>query len=187
MTLLQIPLVITNSVSWALNETTCTYACSHIQTCKHKLTYHDEVDTVSTWDLGREVKKGIKSTGKKEMCLKLDTASFLPCTVAYEVHMYINSQDGSSILCSHSVFAHCIERTQRDSSPARTPTEECREHWKDGEMGRYLTFSWGSQRGESSWAGLWLRVQSVDSDETLQNIRRDFDNTISSPPAAAKA
>lgn len=151
-----------------------TFACSHIQTCKHRYTYLPWQSRCGKHLRPRErernkKKKERKSTDIKEMCLKRDTASFLPCTVACVwcacVHQL--SQDGSSILCIHSVFAHCIWRTQRASSPARTPTEECREHRKDEEMGGYLTFSWGSPRGESSWAGLWLRFQSVDSDETL--------------------
>lgn len=173
MTLLQIPLIITNSVSWDLNETTHTHA--HAHTSKHANTY-----THLPWQSrhGKHLrprernKKGEKINWHQRNVLKTLQA-FCPAQSPMRracVHQL--SQDGSSILCNHSVFAHCIWRTQRASSPTRTPTEECREHWKDGEMGGYLTFSWGSQRGESSWAGLWLRFQSVDSDETLQNIWR---------------
>lgn len=149
---------------------------THSNMHTHTYTYHGKVDTESTWDLERrrEMKKGRKSTWHQRNVLKTRHCKLLPCTSRHcGAHVYMNSlRMEAASFCDHSVFAHCFWRTQRASSPTRTPTEECRAHRKDGAMGGYVASSWGSQRGESSWAGLWLCFQSVDSDETLQNIRR---------------
>lgn len=173
VTLLQILLVTTNSVSWDLNETTCTHA--HAHTLKHAKAYiHLPWQSRQGKHLSLErEKKERKSTGINENVLKTwHCKLFALHSRLCGAHVYINFfQDGRSILCNLSVFALCVLRTQRASSPTTTPDEGCREHRKDGEMGGYLTFSWGLQRGESSWVGLWLCFQSMDFDETLLNIR----------------
>lgn len=154
------------------------HAHAHAHTFKRANAYIHvpwQVGMESTWDLekGREIKMERGSTDIKEMCLKLDTASFLPCTVTYAVCMCTSTLSGWT---QHPLQSLCIcslhWRTQRASSPTRATTEEYREHRKDGKMGACLALSWGSQSGESRWAGLWVCFQSVDSDEILQNIRR---------------
>lgn len=188
MTLLQIPLVLTNSVPWDLNETTCTHACSHIQTCIH--TNHDKIDTESTWDPKgeREIKKEEKSTHiffKSKHC-KLFTLHSRWC----DAHVYVNSlrMEAASFAITLKLLT-AFARTQRASSQTRSPTENCREQQKDGEMRGYLILSHGSPRGrvQLSWlmtppsvSGLRWNLKKIFGES------RDF-NTISSPPAAAKA
>lgn len=158
MTLLQNPLVYQQCFLRSHAHTRM-LTHSNMQTQTETHTYHDKVDKESAWDLERRrvIKKG-ESTDIKEMCLKIDTASFLSCTVTNVVHMCTSTLSGwkQHPLQSLCILLTAVKRTQRATSPARTQTEECREHRKDGEMGRYLTFSWGSQRRESRWAGLWL-------------------------------
>lgn len=110
------------------------------------------------------------------MCLKLDTASFFALhSCLWGAHQL--SQDESSILCYHSVFAHCIERTQRASSPARTPTEECREHQKDGEM-EDTSHSPEDHRGESPAE---LACDSMFSQWTLMKPYRILGEILTTP------
>lgn len=131
--------------------------------------YH--VDTESTWDLERErgiSKRREKPTDVKQMCWKLDTASFSPYTVANAVHMCTSTLSGCGRhpLQSQSIRSLQLKRTERATSPASIPSEDCREHSKDGEMRRRLTFSWGSRRGQLNWlvtllsvSGLWWNLK----------------------------
>lgn len=167
MTLLQIPLIDTNSVSWDLYETTCTH--THAHTFKHKYTYLPWQSRQGKHLRTRERNKKGEQIHWHQINVLKSRQAFCPalrCACAHGL-----SPDGSRILCNHSVFPRCIWMTQRASSHTRTPTEECREYLKYWEMEGYLTLSWGSRRGESCWAGLWLRLKSVDSYETLQNLR----------------
>lgn len=153
MALLQIPPVI-NNVSWDFSGTTCTQSRSNM----HKYTHFPWYSVHSKHLSPRERQKN----KKKEGHCKLFALHRCLC----DVHAYINSQDGSSRLCNHSAVAHCVWRTQRALSSTRTPTEECRECKRDRERWRgYHAIFQGSSR-------LPLQFQSVDSDETLQNIRR---------------
>lgn len=165
-----------------------TYACSHIQTCKHKYTYFlpwlnrhgahlrpkDRVKNIKGEKINRHPRNVLKTRHCKHFVLHRHLCG---------AHVYINSLRMEAASFATTLYFLTAFEGHWASFPARTPTEECREHRKDGEMGGYRMFSWGSQRGDSSWAGLWLRFQSVDSDETVQNKRR----VLRSRPAAAKA
>lgn len=189
MTLLQIPLVFTNSVSWDLNETHMhTHACSHIQTCKH-------IHTLSMihgkhlrpkerqWNLKKKMER--KSTEIQEMCFKQDTASFLPCTVVYAVCMYTSTLSGWR---QHPLQLLCI----------------CSLHLKDTESFIFKQYTkWRMQRAPERWRGGEDSSHSPEDNrgETFGTLSewtlmkpvrilgesRDFDNTISPPLAAAKA
>lgn len=167
-----------------------THACSHIQTCKHKYTrlpwQGGHGKHLRPGEKERDLKKREKNNWHQRNVLKTRHCKLFALHSRHcGAHVYINSLRMEAASFEITLYLlTAFWRTQRASSPARIPAEECREHRKDGEMGRYLAFSWGSQRGESSWAGLWLRFQSVDSDETEYRILGeswDFDNTFSSP------
>lgn len=165
-----------------------THACSHILTRKNTRTptYHGKVDTKSTWEKEGN-KKSEKNNWHQRNVLKTRHCKLFDLHRRLcGAHVYINSLRMEA--ASYEITLHLLTAIEGHGEPHLQPEPQLRNAespWKDGEMGSYLTFSWGSQRGESSWAGLWLYVQSVDSDKTEYRIlgeSRDFDNTFSYPP-----
>lgn len=80
------------------------------------------------------------------------------------------SQDGNSILCNHSEFAHCIRKDTKSFISNQKPDWEMqraaeRWRWED------TSHSPKDRRGEeSSWAGLWLRF----SQRTLMKLKKKY-------------
>lgn len=83
------------------------------------------------------------------MCLKLDTASFLPCTVAYEVHMYINSLRMEA--ASFAVTLYFLTALKGHKELHLLPEPQLRNAESTGEMEKWEDDSHPSEdhRGES--------------------------------------
>lgn len=108
-----------------------------------------------------------ESTDMKEMCLKLDTASFLPCTVMCAcIHQL--SQDGHSILCNHSVFAHCIEGHRE---PPLQPEPQLRNAESTRKMARW-EHAWRSPEDHRVESQAELACESASSQWTLMKSYR---------------
>lgn len=172
MALLQIPLITTNSVSWDLNETTRTHA--HAHTSKHANAY-------TCWSRhGKHLrprernKKQRKPTDIKEMCLKLDTASFFLCTVAYVARMCTSTLSGwkqhpLQSLCICSLHLKDTESVFSNQNP-NWGMQRAPQRWRDGRIPHVL-LRITEGRVQLSWlvtplsvSGLWRK--------TLQNIDR---------------
>lgn len=107
---------------------------------------------------------------------------FCPAQLPIGIRMCTSTLSGWK---QHPLQSLCYCSLRPEIKRDRIPTEECREHQKDGEVGGHLTSAWGSSRGNT--------CDSAFSKSTLMKPyrilgeSRDLGNTISSPPAAAKA
>lgn len=194
MTLLQIPPITTNSVSWDLKETTCTH--THAHTLKHANThthtYHDKMDTESTWDLerGRVIKKERVNWHQRNVLKTRHCKLFALHSHLSGAHVYINSLRMEA--ASFAITLYLLTAVKGHRELHLQPEPQLRNAESTGKMERWEDTSHSPEdhRGESPAE---LACDSAFSQWTLMKPYRilgeswDFNNTVSSPPAAAKA
>lgn len=101
------------------------------------------------------------------MCLKLDTASFLSCTVAYAVRMCTSTLRMEAV--SFAMTLHFLTAFEGHRELHLQPENQLMNAESTRKMDRWEDTSHSPEdhRGETL-----VTLQSVDSDETLHSIRR---------------
>lgn len=147
------------------------HARNHAQTCIHTHTSHDTVYTESTWVLERG-----KKNKKKEGHCKLFALHRCLC----DVHVYINSQDGSSRLCNLLTAFEGHKELCLQPEPQLRNAESAREIERGGED---TTPSSKDHHACHSNFSRWTLMKPY----RILGGSSDIDKSVSSPSAAAKA